>query len=130
MNNTPISTRLATLEDQLAQVSAQLLQPPSAELTQACSLLQAAVIEFAQLMRQSPAAVTAQAPLQVRLRRVAAQLAVCREALVRRTVFTQQAFAALVPTARSHTYGPATGSARNPYASAGRQSGEFRMASA
>ena len=131
MSSRQIQSNLDIIEAHIHQVTQLLQQPASADLTLACSLLQATVLDFSRLMQQELVAQAVDIPLKLRLHKTAFALSSCREHLLRRAALTQSALSTLMPATRSDTYAPATGGyARQPYGSAGRQSGEFRMASA
>jgi len=131
MSHSNITTQLAQVELQVAQVSETLLDMSLGDLPQVCKSMQAAVVDFSKLAQHMPTQFKTDQPLQLRLRKVAAALTSCRESLLRRSVITQQALGALVPATRSDTYASAAGPrSSKTYGSAGRQSGEFRMVSA
>lgn len=127
-----IQSHLDVIDTHISQVSRYLLDPSSGDLHQASVDLQAAVLELARLPQL--AAPDRQAPLSlnVRLRQTKASLDACRETLMRRTTLTESSLSTLMPATRSATYAaPATAKySRQPYGSAGRQSGEFRATSA
>jgi|GEM_PF-1046258 len=131
MANSPIQSSLDTIDTHLQLVTRHLLDPQSGDVLQASTALQAAVLAFSQLAQRFPADLANQPQLKLRLRRMAAALASCRETLLRHTFITQSALSTLMPATREQTYAPAAGRyPRQPYGSAGRQSGEFRVISA
>ena len=126
-----IPASLDTVETHLHHVTQLLLEPDSGDLLQASTALQAAVLEFSRLAQRAGADFSKEPALKPRLRKVSAALVSCRETLMRRAFITQSALSTLMPATRDHTYAPVSGKfARQPYGSAGRQSGEFRVTSA
>jgi len=131
MANHPLQSSLEIIETHICQISRQLLEPDSGDLLQTSTALQAAVLEFLRLVQRTPAAFTKEPSLKSRMRKMSVALVSCREALLRRAFLTQSALSTLMPATRDATYSPAAGNyARQPYGSAGRQSGEFRVVSA
>ena len=131
MINFSIQSSLDLVETHLHQVTQLLLEPDSGDLLQASTALQTAVLEFSRLAQRATAGLTQDPSLKLRMRKMSVALASCRESLLRRTFITQSALSTLMPATRDNTYAPATGKfTRQPYGSAGRQSGEFRMTSA
>jgi citrate lyase gamma subunit len=101
-------------------------------LVLACAALQRASVDFSRAVSQFKLKGAPDKVLKVRIQALAALLASRREALVRQSVMVEMALSALVPASVQHaTYAPKSGAyGRQPYASAGRQSGEFRAFSA
>lgn len=131
MADNPIPSCLDTIETHLQHVTRHLLDPQSGDVLQASTALQAAVLAFSQLAQRAPQDFANEPQLKLRMRRMSVALASCRETLMRRAFITQSALGTLMPATRDHTYAPAAGQyARQPYGSAGRQSGEFRAISA
>ena len=128
MSSSLLQAHLEIIETHIASVT-QLLQGSSAnDLTPACTALQSAVLDFASLMQQKSVELDAAPSLKARLRKVALTLASCRESLARRAALTDGALGTLMPATRQDTYAPAANRyAHQPYGSAGRQSGEFRV---
>lgn len=126
-----LQSSLEIVETHLKQITQQLLEPDSGDLLQASNALQAAVLEFSRLVQHTPAVFAQETSLKLRMRKISVSLASCRESLLRRTFITQSALSTLMPAALDTMYSPAAGKyARQPYGSAGRQSGEFRVISA
>lgn len=120
-----------------AQVCVQKLQAELALPTSALALEAAGATLYAQafslsaLVEQAQVATKIDNKLAQRLQHLAATLASCRSQLARRAALNARALQTLVPTARSDTYaGGLRGRSGQPYGSAGRQSGEFKVASA
>ena len=123
-----VHCQLDTIESQINQFSQSLLDPAAGDLLQAASGLQTAVLELSRLMPRVPAGLDKDPSLKVRVRQISVALTSCREALMRHAYITQSALSTLMPATRDNTYAPAAGNyARQPYGSAGRQSGEFRV---
>jgi hypothetical protein len=130
LNYLSITTQLDQVERQVGQVSETLLDMSLGNLSQACAAMQFAVVDLSKLTQQMSFDFKADRQLQVRLRKVAASLTSCRETLVRRSVINQQALGTLMPATRNDTYMSSLGGhGQKTYASAGRQSGEFRTVS-
>jgi hypothetical protein len=86
---------------------------------------------FSKMLQQTAASLRSNPPAQLRVTRIGAMLGSMREGLMRHSVRVDRALAALVPATQNHTYAPNAGAyGRQPYGSAGRQSGEFRSLSA
>jgi hypothetical protein len=128
MSSSLVQAHLEIIESHIDSVTQMLQGLASADLTPACTALQSAVLAFANLMQQKSAKLDADPSLKARLRQVSLSLASCRESLVRRAALTDGALGTLMPATRQDTYAPAANRyARQPYGSAGRQSGEFRV---
>jgi hypothetical protein len=126
-----IQSHLDAIDAQLSEVSACLLDPDSGDLVQASADLQAAVINLSRQPQLSALDQSLAAPLKQRMRRTMAAFEACREALSRRSYLTESSLGTLIPATRNHTYGTVAGRhTRQPYGSAGRQSGEFQVISA
>ncbi|APW45600.1 hypothetical protein [Rhodoferax antarcticus] len=131
MASNPLQSSLEIVETHIHQISQQLLEPDSGELLQASTDLQAVVLELSRLVQRTPAVFTQEPSLKLRMRTISVGLASCRETLLRRAFITQSALSTLMPATRDTIYAPAMGKySRQPYGSAGRQSGEFRVISA
>lgn len=127
MPNHLIQSHLDTIDAHLDQVSRCLLDPGSGDLVHASANLQAAVVALSRLPQMS----AVEPQLKLRMRHMMASFDACREALMRRRFLTESLLGTLIPATRNHTYAPATGRfTRQPYGSAGRQSGEFQVISA
>jgi hypothetical protein len=121
---------LDQIESQLDEFSKALVDFQSDSLVVASTALQTISIAFSKFMQQRPD-LRADPGLHLRVRKIAAALAVRRESLFRHAVIVERSLAALVPSSQSNTYAPSSGlNVRQAYGSAGRQSGEFRSLSA
>jgi hypothetical protein len=131
MSSSLLQSRLETIETHINRVTQLLQGSASSDLVPACTALQSAVLDFSSLMQQKSGKLDADPSFKARLHKASLSLASCRESLARRAALTQGALGTLMPATRQNTYSPAaSGYARQPYGSAGRQSGEFQMASA
>jgi len=124
------------LEPCLQEVRAcvQTLEQELAQPTSASSLEAAGASLYVQAFRLTALADKAQvatkkdAKLAQCLHHVAATLVSCQSQLARRAAINAQALQTLLPAARSDTYaGGIRHRAAQPYGSAGRQSGEFKV---
>lgn len=127
-----IQSHLDIIDTHINQVSRYLLDPSSGDLRQASVDLQEAVIALSRLPQLSSSNRQVESSLHMRLRQTKASFDACRETLMRRSILTESSLNTLMPATRSATYAaPATARySRQPYGSAGRQSGEFRATSA
>lgn len=131
MLNRLIQSHLDIIDTHINQVSRCLLDPNSGDLLQASADLQAAVLELSRLPQLSALDRQVTPSLKLRMRHTLASFDACREALMRRTYLTESSLSTLIPATRNHTYAPAASRyTRQPYGSAGRQSGEFQAISA
>ena len=124
-------SQLSQLEAQLALLSAALVRNDSVELVSAAGQLQSLAVHFSKVLQQAGIGIKDYPPGQVRVKKIGAALGSLREGLLRRSVSVDRALAALLPAAQTDTYAPkARGYGQQPYGSAGRQSGEFRVLAA
>ncbi|MDD5028822.1 MAG: hypothetical protein PHH58_04855 [Rhodoferax sp.] len=115
--------------DELAGLLAQATQAGALEA--AGVTLNKQVLKLSALMGQAPAAIKKDAVVVQRLRRMAITLASCQAHLARQAALTGLAMQTLFPAVRTDTYASAMiGRPGQPYGSAGRRSGEFRVVSA
>jgi len=116
---------LQKIELQVQRIAHLMAGAADEELLRACVDLQGQVSRFYALSPEL--ASQRRGTLAMRLRKTAAALASCQENLARKAVLTQQTLQTLFPATRSDTYGAGPAArARQPYGSAGRQSGEFQ----
>jgi len=119
--------QLSHIEAQLALLSEALLRNDANGVVAASHEVQSLAVLFSQALPQVAASLKGNPAAQLRVRKIAATLGSMREGLLRHSVAVDRALAALVPATKNDTYSPKSGAyARNPYGSAGRQSGEFR----
>lgn len=122
---------LAEVEMRVQQVSHLMAGVAGDELVQACADLQLHANRFCTLAQEFLVQQPAAASLTMRLHKTAAALASCQENLARHAVLTQQSLQTLFPATKNDTYGVGVGArVRQPYGSAGRQSGEFHVITA
>lgn len=131
MNTSPLESQLNLFEGQLALLSAALLRNDANELVAAAGELQSMAVLFSKVLQPVAASLKSDPSARMRVKKISAALGSMREALLRQSVRVDRTLSALMPAAQSNTYAPRTGVyARQPYDSAGRQSGEFRVLSA
>jgi hypothetical protein len=131
MINRLIQSHLDTIDTHISQISRCLLDPGSGDLVQASADLQAAVLALSRLPQLAALDQQLASSLKLRMRQTMASFDACREALMRRSFLTESSLGTLIPAMRNSTYAPAAGRyTRQPYGSAGRQSGEFQAISA
>jgi hypothetical protein len=112
-------------------LSAVLSQNDANELMSASVQLHSLTVAFSKILSHVAIGLENNLSGQLRIRKINAVLGSLREGLMRHSAGVDRALAALVPATKNNTYTPKTGSfARQPYGSAGRQSGEFRAISA
>lgn len=126
-----IQNCLQDIETLVQRVVQALSGASGDELVKVCDDLQQHVSRLQHLLLQSPPSSLAQSHWVLQARKAAAALASLQENLARRAVLTQQTLQTLFPAARSDTYSVRLGLRTNqPYGSAGRRSGEFRVVAA
>jgi hypothetical protein len=125
-----LDSQLSQFEAQLALLSEALLRRDSHGLVAASVELQSTVVLFSRALQVAAAQIRQDPQAQLRVKKIAAALSSVRQGLLRQSVVVDRALGALVPAAKSNTYAPNAGYGRQPYGSAGRQSGEFRALSA
>ena len=125
-----LDSQLSQFEAQLALLSEALLRHDAHGLVTASVELQSTVVLFSRVLQVAAAQIRQNPQAQLRVKKIAAALSSVRQGLLRQSVVVDRALGALVPAAKSNTYAPNAGYGRQPYGSAGRQSGEFRALSA
>lgn len=127
-----VETALLRVEAYLDQVSKALVDNQPEALVLASADLQCAAVEFSKVLRQNNGVGHDGKLFKSRISKIVGLMASRREILMRRTMMTELALAALVPSsANTSTYSPSAGVyARQPYRQIGRQSGEFSFLSA
>lgn len=131
MNESHLDSQLSQFEAQLALLSAALAQNDPNELVATSTELQSMAVLFLKMLQQTAANLRDNLPAQLRVKRIGATLGSMREGVLRHSVRVDRALAALVPASQNNTYSSYSGAyGRQPYGSAGRQSGEFRALSA
>ncbi len=131
MNPETLDSQLSQFEAQLALLSEALVGQDVAALVGEATRVQSMAVCLSKLV-PSCLAGSGHNPLMVRrVQQLQARLASTLEGLLRQRVQVDRALAALVPASQNSTYLPQTGAyGRQTYASAGRQSGEFRALTA
>ena len=130
MNTNHFESQLSQVETQLALLSAALIRDDGNELVAVSTEIQSMAVLFARVLQQAAVSLKNNPAAQWRVKKISATLASIREGLIRHSVKVDRALAALVPATQEVTYSPKSGAyARQPYGSAGRQSGEFRVLS-
>lgn len=117
---------LTEVELLLNAVSVALVSGEALALADASAALRQAAIDFSQCLQSLTPVERADHRLKSRLKQLAAEMAVRRESLIRRSVLVERALNAIVPATRSATYTPAAA----PYASLGKQTGAFKYLAA
>jgi hypothetical protein len=131
MNPQTLDSQLSQFEAQLALLSAALTQNDPNELVATSAELQSMAVLFSKMLQQTAASLRRNPLAQLRVKKIGAMLGSMREGVMRHSVRVDRALAALVPATQNNTYSPKAGAyGRQPYGSAGRQSGEFRALSA
>lgn len=131
MSSTQTESVISQIEFQLTLCSKALLDSKAEDLVSASSALQSLMVDFSKLLKQTAAEAKGDPALRLRIQRIAALMTSYRTNLIRQAVVVDRTLAALVPATQVQTYAPPTGAyGRQPYGSAGRQSGEFRTSMA
>lgn len=131
MNSQNLESQLSQFEAQLALLSEALAQNDAKTLVATSAELQSMVVLFSKILQQTAANLKHNSPALLRVKKIHATLGSMREGVMRHSVRVDRALAALVPATQNNTYSPSAGAyGRQPYGSAGRQSGEFRSLSA
>ena len=122
----PAETALSAAEHCAGVVSRALLQGEPAAIESATQELQQASLSLSYLLRTPGAALVLDRHFRQRLGKVVQNMAMQREALLRRTAVVERSLHSLVPATRAPTY--AGGVA--PYGHNARQSGAFKLLAA
>jgi hypothetical protein len=131
MNTSQIDSQLSQIETKLDLLSAALIRNDANELLMLSSELQSAAAAFLRIFQSSDSSLKNNRPVQLHIKKISAILGSVREGLNRYNVSVERALGALMPATQSSTYSPKSGVySRQPYGSAGRQSGEFMALSA
>lgn len=130
MNPQNLDSQLSQFEAQLALLSESLLRHDANEWVALSTELQSMVVLLSKALQPAVAQIRQNPSAQLRVKKIAAALSSMRQGVLRQSVVVDRALGALVPAAKRNTYAPNAGYGRQPYGSAGRQSGEFRALSA
>ena len=106
-----IEKPLSQIEMQCESVAAAVATGEPQMLETASNALQQAALGFASLMERLGGARQAGPELQARLKKLAVQLNIQRENLIRRSVVVERALHAMVPATRKSTYAAPVGRA-------------------
>ncbi len=117
---------LSNVEARLEEVARAVAGQDAEGLERACAELRHALQLCAQGLAQLPPAQKKDAALRNRMRRVQALVGAQRGGLARQSARVDMALQAIVPAARSTTYGAGKG----PYGGAARQTGAFKLLAA
>lgn len=126
MNSQNLDGQLSQFEAQLALLSASLIRNDANELVATSAELQSMAVLFSKALQQTASGLRNNPSALLRVKKIHAALTSMREGLLRQRAQVDRALAALVPATQNNTYLPSAGAyGRQPYGSAGRQSGEF-----
>lgn len=98
---------LALIELQCQAVAAAVTSGEPQALEAASQALRQAAVDFSDFMERTGAAAQAGPQLRLRLKKIATQLGMQREALLRRSAVIERGLHALVPSTQKTTYAPA-----------------------
>ncbi len=130
MNPETLDSQLSQFETQLALLSAALVGGQASVLVESATRVQSMAVLLSKVLPSWLASAGHNPQLAQRVKKLQATLAGVLEGLLRQRVQVDRALAALMPAAQNNTYSAQAGTyGRQPYASAGRQSGEFRVLS-
>lgn len=128
MDKSDVESQLSLIEAQLAFLREASLAGDPTQLPLALADLQPMLMDLSQTLSAATSTQTFNAKLEARLKKSLALMSSLREGVIRQSVGVDRALSALVPAAQSITYGSASSNLRHqPYGSAARQSGEFKM---
>jgi hypothetical protein len=117
-----IETPLSQIELQCDAVSAAVNSGDPVSLESVSIALRQAAVEFSGLLEGISVDGHSGQEFKVRLKKVAQNLAIQRESLIRRTVVVERALHAMVPATQESNYAQSSG----PYAGTARQSGAYK----
>lgn len=106
-----IEKPLALIELQCEAVAAGVASGEPQALEGASEALRQAAVDFHAFMESQGGALQAGPELRARLKKLATQLTIQREGLIRRSVVVERALHAMVPATRKSTYAPPAGRA-------------------
>lgn len=106
-----IEKPLSLIELQCEAVAAAVASGEPQALEGASDALRQAAVDFVGLMDSQVGALQAGPELRTRLKKLATQLTIQREGLIRRSVVVERALHAMVPATRKSTYAPPVGRA-------------------
>lgn len=117
-----IEKPLSRIESQFDALSSAVNSGDPVALESASLALRQAAVAFSELLQGIPLDAHSGPEFKGRLKKVARNLAIQRESLIRRTVVVERALHAMVPATRESSYAQASG----PYAGPGRHSGAYK----
>ena len=128
MDKIDFESQLSLIEAQLAFLRAASLAVDPTHLPSALAELQPMLMVLSQTKSASNSTETHTALVRERLKKSLAMVSSLREGVIRQSVGVDRALSALVPATQSVTYGSASYTlGHQPYGSAARHSGEFKM---
>jgi hypothetical protein len=128
MDKIDFESQLSLIEAQLAFLREASLAVDPTQLPPALAELQPMLMVLSRTMSASNSTETQTALVRERLKKSLAMVSSLREGVIRQSVGVDRALSALVPATQSITYGSVSNTLRHqPYGSAARHSGEFKM---
>ncbi|MBP6008925.1 MAG: hypothetical protein KA740_14645 [Rhodoferax sp.] len=128
MDKIDFESQLSLIEAQLAFLREASLAVDPTHLPSALAELQPMLMVLSQTKSASNSTETHTALVRERLKKSLAMVSSLREGVIRQSVGVDRALSALVPATQSVTYGSASYTlGHQPYGSAARHSGEFKM---
>ncbi len=128
MGKSDVEGQLSLIEAQLAFLRETSLADDPTQLPHALAELQPMLVDLSQTIGAATSTQTSNAKLEARLKKSFAMVSSLREGVIRQIVGVECALSALVPATQSITYGGGRTTLRHqPYGTAARQSGEFKM---
>jgi hypothetical protein len=121
---------LSRFERQLGEFAQCVAGTDPQQLAALAIELQKTSLSLVTWLQRVPKDLQTDPELRTVARRIATQLAVLRESVLRQTARVNQGLGVLMPAAQRDTYAPSSGLAHTRYGSAGTRSGEFRAFSA
>lgn len=127
MNPQAISAALAALEQHVHDINASLVQGDAPSLLRAAESLRQGAVRLGELLQSLTPQQRHSRQLKLQLSELAANLAMGRDNLARRSVLVERTLQTLVPAVRNNTYAPASA---GPYGNVARPSGSFKSLAA
>jgi hypothetical protein len=131
MDKLNVESQLSLIEAKLAFLREASLAGDPTQLPHAFAELQPMLVDLSHTLRNANSLATRNVLVRERLQKSFALVSSVREGLIRQSRVVDRALSALVPAAQAITYGNASSAVRRqPYGTAARQSGEFKMVTA
>jgi hypothetical protein len=131
MDKLSVDSQLSLIEAQLAFLREASLAGDPTQLPPALAELQPMMMDLFETLHTENSFATHSVLVQERLKKSFALVSSLREGLIRQSMVVDRALSALVPATKAITYGNARSALRHqPYGTAARQSGEFKMVAA